>query len=168
MSELLIVRHAIAMDREEALRGRISDAERPLTKKGKKRMAQIAAGIARECQTPVRICSSPLLRARQTAELLAAHCPGLKVDIEELLSPGTPLEQLVAHLHRTIDEGCHILVGHEPALSALISLLLFGKESPGIQMKKGGAALLDFPRDIDSGQGTLLWLQTPRQLSARM
>jgi len=166
MPQLLIVRHAIAEERDEAARQGLSDAERPLTKKGAKRMTQIAAALARQLPQAEQIITSPLLRARQTAELLAARYPGMAITIEDGLSPGGSLDQLVAQLQRQAGEGVNILVGHEPDLSALISLLLFGKEGVSIQMKKGGAALLDFPRHIGSGQGTLLWLQTPRQLIA--
>jgi phosphohistidine phosphatase len=164
MPQLLIVRHAIAEERDEATRLGHSDAERPLTPKGSKRMKAIAAGIARQIPAPQYILSSPLLRARQSAEILATRFPGTTITIERGLIPGAPLAQLVARLDERIDEGTGILVGHEPDLSTLVSLLLFGKESAAIQLKKGGAALLDFPRHIASGQATLLWLMTPRQL----
>jgi phosphohistidine phosphatase len=164
MPQLLIVRHAIAEERETAARLGLSDAERPLTQKGSKRMKAIAEAITTQVSPPQRILSSPLLRAHQSAELLAAAFPGVDVVIEEGLSPGAPLKQLVAQLHQQTEGGLTLLVGHEPDLSRLISLLLFGKTSADIQLKKGGAALLDFPRGIDAGQAALLWLMTPGQL----
>lgn len=166
MPQLLIVRHAIAEDREEAARLGHTDAERPLTNKGVKRMKTIASGIARQIPTPEWILTSPLLRAQQTAELLASALPEATITFEQHLVPGTSLNKLITHLNKQIREGTAVLVGHEPDLSNLISLLLFDEESAAIQLKKGGAALLDFPRHIASGQATLLWLMTPRQLRA--
>ncbi len=167
MPQLLIIRHAIAKEREAAARLGISDTERPLTKKGVTRMKAITAGIAGHIPTPACLLSSPLLRAYQTAELLAADYPGLAVTTEKGLSPGAPLMPLVTTLQQQANEGVSILIGHEPDLGKLISLLLFGKATTAIQLKKGGAALLGFPRCIDSGQATLLWLMTPRQLKAQ-
>jgi len=167
MPQLLIVRHAIAEERDEAAQLGHSDAERPLTKKGIKKMQAIAAGIARLVPPPIRIVSSPLRRAQQTAELLITAFPDTPLTIEQRLAPGGTLKQLINQLNQQFgkSEGTIILVGHEPDLSSLISLLLFGEASAAIQLKKGGAALLDFPGHIDSGQAILLWLQTPRQLS---
>ena len=167
MPQLLIVRHAIALDREEAARLGLSDAERPLTKKGIKRMKGIAAGIAAQLPTPLKLLSSPLLRAQQTADLLVAHYPELTVATEERLAPGGSFKHLTETLNRDADDGLSVLVGHEPDLGNLISLLLFGEVSAAIQLKKGGAALLDFPQRIAAGQATLLWLMTPKQLSAQ-
>lgn len=166
MPQLLIVRHAIAQNREEAMRLGHSDTERPLTKKGAKRMKAVAAGIARQIPTPACILTSPLLRAQQTAELLTAAFPETSITFERRLAPGASPEQLITHINKQIENGVGIIVGHEPDLSSLISLLLFGETSAAIQLKKGGAALLDFPRHIASGQATLLWLMTPRQLRA--
>jgi len=166
MPQLLIVRHAIAEDREEAARLGHKDAERPLTKKGVKRMKAIATCIAHQIPTPVCILTSPLLRAQQTAELLAAAFPETTLTFEQQLVPGASPDQLIKHLNKQIEEGTGVIVGHEPDLSSLISLLLFGETSVAIQLKKGGAALLDFSGHITSGQATLLWLMTPRQLRA--
>jgi len=166
MPQLLIVRHAIAEERDEAARLGHTDAERPLTKKGIKRMKAIAAGIARQIPTPAGILTSPLLRAQQTAELIAAAFPETSITFEQRLVPGASLDQLITHLNKQLKEGTGVLVGHEPDLSSLISLLLFGDTSAAIQLKKGGAALLDFPRHIANGQANLLWLMTPRQLRA--
>lgn len=166
MPQLLIVRHAIAEERGAAARLGHTDAERPLTTKGMKRMRAIAAGLARQVPAPASILSSPLLRAQQTAEILDTAFPAVSLTIEPGLSPNSSLTQLVAKLNHQLREGTCILVGHEPELSSLISLLLFGEESAAIQLKKGGAALLDFPNRIACGEATLLWLMTPRQLRA--
>jgi phosphohistidine phosphatase len=164
MVQLLIVRHAIAEDRAQAARQGLEDAERPLTKKGIRRMQSIAVAIARQLPGPLTLLSSPLLRARQTAELLAAHSPGSAITLEAALSPGTPMAQLIERLQQYDEKGTVVVVGHEPMLSDLTALLLFGREDASFQLKKGGAALLAFPRRIEAAGATLMWLLTPKQL----
>jgi len=164
MPELIILRHAIALDRDEAAALGLSDAERPLTEKGQRRMSRIAAGIERLTERPALILSSPLLRARQTAEILASHCSPCAVDIIEELSPEAPLRGLVKMLQQQQLAGPLVVVGHEPDLSALTGLLLCNRETGFIQLKKGGAALLQFEHRIDIGAGTLQWLLPPRLL----
>lgn len=164
MPRLLIVRHAIAQDREEAYARHQADADRPLTDKGRRRMRQAAAGLRSEAGPLERILSSPLLRARQTAEILAHGHPGASVSITEQLSPGGALPSLVEALASVTRGGTVALVGHEPDLGKLIALLLCGDKQATIPLKKGGAALLDFPRRPAIGDGTLLWLLRPGQL----
>ena len=164
MARLLIVRHAIAQERVEAHEQRRTDAERPLTDKGRQRMQQGAAGIRAEVESLARILSSPLLRARQTAEILGDEFPETPLDVAEHLSPGHPLPSLVEELAATGEKDTLAVVGHEPDLSSLIALLLCGDDQASVQLKKGGAALLDFPSPIAPGSGELLWLVTPAQL----
>lgn len=164
MPELLILRHAIAIDRDEAAALGLSDAERPLTDKGQRRMGQIAAGIHRLSERPALILSSPLLRARQTAEILATRYNSCTLDIIEELVPGASLQQLIKVLQKQQLTGPLVVVGHEPDLSSLAGLLLCNSETGFIQLKKGGAALLHFEHRIDSGAGVLQWLLPPRML----
>ena len=164
MPRLLIVRHAIAQDREEAYARHQADADRPLTDKGRRRMRQAAAGLRSEAGPLARILSSPLLRAQQTAEILARGHPGLPVDITEQLAPGEPLPSLVEELAAAARGDTVALVGHEPGLGKLIALLLCGDKQATIPLKKGGAALLDFPGRPAIGEGTLVWLLRPGQL----
>ena len=164
MPRLLIVRHAIAQDRDEAYAQHRSDADRPLTDKGRRRMQQVAAGIHCEAGQLEQILSSPLLRAHQTAEILSRQYPETPLTITDSLSPGQSLPSLVEELAATSHGGTVAIVGHEPDLSSLIALLVFRNEQAAIQLKKGGAALLDFPHRIAIGNGALLWLLTPGQL----
>jgi phosphohistidine phosphatase len=164
MPQLLILRHAIAMDRDEADALSLSDFERPLTDKGRERMAQVASGIKRTIHEPALILSSPLLRARQTAEILAAQYDTVDMDIIEELSPGHSLHQLIAVLQKQQVAAPLVIVGHEPSLSTFAGLLLCGRPFSPLQLKKAGAALFEFNQRIDSGCGTLLWLMPPRLL----
>jgi phosphohistidine phosphatase len=164
MPRLLIVRHAIALEREEAQSQQMSDADRPLTDKGRRRMQQAAAGIQQVAGPLRQILSSPLRRAQQTAAILAREYPGSACSTTDALSPGSPSSSLITELDKVSEQGSFAIVGHEPELSALIATLMFGESGAAIQMKKGGAALLDFPNRIVAGQGTLLWLLTPGQL----
>lgn len=166
MARLLIVRHAIAQDRVEAHEQQRADAERPLTDKGRRRMQQAAAGIRLEAGPLQRILTSPLLRAQQTAEILASEFPGAEYATTETLSPGEPRASLLDELAALPEKDTVAVVGHEPDLGILVAVLLCSTPQAAIQMKKGGAALLNFPSHIAAGEGTLLWLLTPGQLRA--
>ena len=166
MPKLLIVRHAIAQDRDEALKQRLPDAERPLTGKGKKRMRRAAAGLRQVVGPLGHILSSPLRRAQQTAAILQGEYPDAPLTLSDTLSPGQSVNALVTTLAKTGNQGTLALIGHEPDLSRLTATLLCGETSAAIQLKKGGAALLAFTGRIGSGQGRLLWLLTPGQLRA--
>lgn len=164
MPQLLIVRHAIAVDRDEARVRQWRDADRPLTDKGRRRMQQAAAGIRIETGPLHRILSSPFRRAQQTAEILAREYPDAHLAFIEGLSPGQSLSELIDALADTPRGSTLALVGHEPDLSQLIALLLCGDVRPAVRLKKGGAALIDFPLTIEACRGELLWLLTPGQL----
>ncbi len=164
MPQLLILRHAIAMDRDEAAALSLNDFERPLTDKGRERMEQIAEGIRHAILEPALILSSPLLRARQTAEILAAQYDKVDLEIIDELSPGHSLHQLIAVLQKQQVTAPLVIVGHEPSLSTFAGLLLCGRPFSPLQLKKGGAALFEFNQRIDSGCGNLLWSIPPRML----
>lgn len=161
--ELLIIRHAIAQDRDEAAAGNVNDHDRPLTSKGGSRMDEIAAGLARLYPNLDAIITSPALRARQTAEILASHYPKVALKENTYLAPACRLEALSGWL-AGYDKRRIALVGHEPALGILIGSLLCGNRGGRVQMKKGGAALLHFPGTLAVGKGELQWLMTPKSL----
>ena len=164
MIELLIVRHAIALDRDRAIAEGVSDAERPLTGKGEKRMRRIASALAEQFPAPARLLSSPYWRTRQTTAILADCWPHSPIEICPELAPGGDPLALLQHCE-SID-GPLVLVGHEPDLSELIGLLLGGQTCSFVQLKKGGAACLSLSRPMRPGEATLHWLMTPKQLLA--
>ena len=147
MTDLYIVRHGIAV--EPGTPG-IPDDERPLTAKGEKRMRQIARGLCILDVKLDRIVTSPLPRARATAEIIADA-----LDVRELLETANVLQvgTSAATVERWLRERTEdrlMIVGHNPTLSDLLSLLVLGATQPPIcDMKKGGIAALGRRR----GQG---------------
>ncbi|MAQ15695.1 MAG: phosphohistidine phosphatase SixA [Sandaracinus sp.] len=134
--ELLIVRHAIAVDREAGW----EDADRPLTLKGVARLEKAVAGLTRHGVALDRILVSPWRRAQETAERLAVLLDrGEVVTTEELAR--APRKELL----RELRSGERVaVVGHEPWLGELCAWLCTGKRELGshFAMKKAGAATL--------------------------
>jgi len=161
---LYLLRHGIAVERGTGQYA--SDADRPLTTKGRRKLRGAAAAIrAMELSFDV-ILSSPLVRARQTAELIvkALHCRH-RLELTELLAPGASAAGLVRRLKQLKPQSA-LLVGHEPDLSALASRLLTGGNGLAITFKKGGLCRLSIER-LQAGRcASLDWLVTPAQLES--
>jgi len=157
--KLLIVRHAPAEPP-----GTKSDAERRLTREGRESFERSARGLATIFDPPAAILTSPLVRAAETAALLAEAWGGPKPQVEPALAGGTPPQVFsrVAALALTRDEEALIvLVGHEPLASQMLAVLLRLPSSEGVAFKKGGAALLEFGEDFPQG-GHLIAVLPPR------
>jgi phosphohistidine phosphatase len=151
--DLFLLRHGLAGDRE-TWEG--PDAERPLTDEGRAEMEAVADFLVGRMPRPDAIISSPLVRAYQTAEILAARVAGA-VDVSDLLAPGFDVKRLW-HLLRFYPGARRLLlVGHEPDFSELIETLIGGGS---VAMKKGGLARVRLS-DGNPPRGTLLWLVTP-------
>lgn len=165
--KLLIVRHAVALEREEWKKLSKDDRERPLTEEGAKKMKRVAKGLKRTLsEVPSVIFSSRLLRAKQTAELLLAEMPTANYVETETLSPEQELEAFVNFLRNMITPTTEVVacVGHEPHLNQLISWLV-SKSRRGIgELRKGGACLLEFENGVGPGKAKLVWLLTSKQL----
>jgi phosphohistidine phosphatase len=160
---LLLVRHAIAYERDPE-RWR-NDADRPLSPKGIRRGRKVACAVARFTTPPERVFSSPLTRARQTAELFHAHAHWPRADECSELSPGEPTAALLALLARDHRSKCVAVVGHQPGLGHLLAACLMADDGPlTIEMKKAGMACITFHSVPRSGRGTLAWLATPKML----
>ncbi|MEP6871995.1 MAG: histidine phosphatase family protein [Anaerolineaceae bacterium] len=158
--ELCLVRHAISVDRGAP--GFYDDDLRPLTPEGAKRFRQAARGLGL-LVTPQVILTSPLVRARQTAEILmdVFRLPNLHVSDSLAHGDHASLLRDVAELEaQTV-----LVVGHEPYISGLLSYLVAGDESRiGATFKKGAAALVTCV-DEPSANGCLLeWLLQPAAL----
>jgi phosphohistidine phosphatase len=162
--KLVLVRHAIAEDREEFQSSGEPDEQRPLTGEGRKKMKRAANGL-RELVSRVDIlATSPLTRAQQTAEILAKRYDDASLTVVDALDPLQPYESFLDWLRRLDDIDTVCAVGHEPHLSGLASWLMTGNEKPFLEFKKGGACLLEFDGVIDKGTAQLRWLLTPAQL----
>jgi phosphohistidine phosphatase len=155
--KLLILRHAIAVD---AGTPGVDDDERPLTPRGRKRFTKAAQGLARILPTPDLLLTSPLARARETAEI-AAEAWGEVTPTAEPRLAGHP-EQLLPELAAHGDDALVVLVGHEPDVSRLVGVLV-GGTGQRLPFKKGGAALVEIEADAP-GTGRLIWFLPPRLL----
>jgi phosphohistidine phosphatase len=140
MIELYILRHGIAAD---AGTPGISDDERPLTEKGEKRMQQIARGLRALDFNLDRIVTSPLIRARATAEIVARELGMLnRLEVGNVLQTGSSAQSIKRWLRDRSEERL-MIVGHNPTVSDLVSLLVLGSEHPLLcDLKKGGMAAL--------------------------
>ena len=121
--ELFIMRHGIAAERSAA--DCADDAKRPLTPEGKKKTRECVAGLARMGFVPDWIVTSPLVRAAETAALVADEV-GSRVPVEicDALRPGGSPEALITFLAKRSDRRHVLVVGHEPDLSELAARLI--------------------------------------------
>jgi phosphohistidine phosphatase len=145
-----------------------ADRLRPLTSKGRKKTAKVAAAMKRMGLSLDLIFSSPCLRARQTA-MIVAEAFGARKKLEFLkeLSVEANSQSLVDRLGRQhlLPESL-LLVGHEPHLSGVASLLLTGKPGLLLELKKAGLCKLSIPALKRGRHATLEWLLTPKQMLA--
>ncbi len=165
--KLLIVRHAVALEREEWKKLSKDDRERPLTEEGAKKMKRIAKGLKKILASePTVVISSPLMRAKQTAELLLNEMPTTNYVETETLAPGREPETFVNFVRTFATPATKVVacVGHEPHLNQLISWLVFKSRKGVGELKKGGACLLKFENEIGAGKAKIVWLLTSKQL----
>jgi phosphohistidine phosphatase len=162
--KLLLIRHGIAMDQEEFAGTGQSDDLRPLTSDGMKKMKRVARGLRDEVAKLDHLATSPLTRAGQTAEIVANEYGLEDPEITGTLAPGVALEEFETWAAVHADKDVLAVVGHEPHLSSLATWLLANRDESRIELKKGGACLIEFESEPRRGAGILLWLLTPRQL----
>jgi phosphohistidine phosphatase len=158
--DVLLVRHGKAEEREEFARTGAEDALRPLTRAGVKEMRKVAKALRGLLPQIDVFASSPLLRAVQTAEILAQRYGG-KVQTLPQLAPGHVPVDVLSWLHSQGDNPCVALVGHEPDLGMLAAWLLAGDAHGFMPLKKGGACLLRFAGAIGDGRAELVWALPP-------
>jgi phosphohistidine phosphatase len=162
---LYILRHGIAIDPGTPPYN--TDSERPLIPKGERKLEKLTRAVKALDLSFDLILSSPYVRARQTAEIVAAAFNSKKrFEISEALTPDGSQQTLIDSLNRRkpVPEDV-LLVGHEPYLSELISLLLSGEPDLSITMKKGGLCKLATDPLKFGRCATLEWLITPKQTS---
>lgn len=164
--QLLVIRHAIAVEREDhALTGR-PDSDRPLTDSGRRRMRRNARGLQRIAPHPDLIATSPWLRAADTAAVVAETLGVERVETVDVMLPDRHPRVLAAWLNARSDMPAIAVVGHEPHLGSLVTWLVSGTEDSRIEFKKGGACLLRLDDPVGPGSAILEWLVTPAQLRA--
>src|SRR4051794_31757184 len=152
--QLYLVRHADAGDPGEWSG---DDAQRPLSGKGRgqaSRLGQFLAGVG---VTPDVIVSSPKVRAKETAELVAASL-GLEVALDDRLAGGANLDAVEQLLADRGDPVRPMIVGHDPDFSDIVAELCQTEAAP---MRKGAFARIDVERPLRPGGGVLRWLVPP-------
>ncbi len=155
---LYFLRHAQAGDRDAWDR---PDDERPLTEKGRRQAERLGGLLAAAGFVPDAVITSPLVRARQTAEIVAGIL-GAAPRTEPRLGEPLDLATLDAILDDAGSPRRPILVGHDPDFSELVSALV----GAPILMRKGALARVDVERPLGPGAGELRWLLPPDLLRA--
>jgi phosphohistidine phosphatase len=157
--ETYLIRHGIAADTSPDG----SDRLRPLTAEGVAKLREEAAGLDRLEVRLGLILTSPLVRARQTADVLARHLEAKpSVVVSSSLAPSGSPADVLAELRKHQDSGPIALVGHEPSIGSLAARWL-GASAP-VAFKKGAVCRIDFEASIRDGGGTLRWFATPKML----
>jgi phosphohistidine phosphatase len=162
--ELLVIRHAISEDRETFAATGKDDALRPLTSEGRRKMRLAVRGLLTRVPALDLLASSPLTRARQTADIVAKAYGGLDITEIAQLKPDQSPEKFAAWLRGQESRGVVAAVGHEPLLGRIVSHLVVGHADSIIELKKGGACLVAFSEKVEPGAGLLRWALTPSQL----
>jgi phosphohistidine phosphatase len=158
--ELYLVRHAIAAERGDDWP---DDTKRPLTAAGVSRFREVVDGLVWFGVGLDEIYSSPLVRARQTADLLSAGLDGgPPVRVLDELSPGHESSRLLAELAKRVKRRRVALVGHEPDLGELAAALLGAAHA--LPFRKGGVCRIDVDRLGPSASGSLIWFLPPKVL----
>jgi len=160
--QLYIVRHGIAVDREDPKCP--PDPERFLTAEGLEKTRQVAKGMAEIGVAPDLLLSSPYVRAFQTAEIFAGELGYSKNKIRktDLLLPGAEPLQLFRELAKDKDLSVVFLFGHAPHLDEVIATSI-GSRHHISSLKKGGVALIELKRLVPPS-GEVVWLATPKLL----
>jgi phosphohistidine phosphatase len=158
--QLYLVRHAIAAERGGEW---ADDSQRPLTARGSARFKEAVKGLKWRADGLDHVFTSPLVRAKQTADLLAqgALVKG-KVDTLPSLAPGHAPATVLAALAKAAKPGGIALVGHQPELGELAAHLIGAGHA--LEFKKGGVCRIDIERLSSPGAGRLMWFLGPRAL----
>lgn len=165
--KLYILRHGDAGERDAA--NYTSDAMRALTPKGIKRTRQLANALRQMEITFDQILTSPLVRAKQTAEIVARSLSlEKKLRLTSELAPDHGIPEVLRLLQNvTPKSGTILLVGHEPGLSRLISQLCTGGPALPLRLKKGGLCRLEVETISTGPCATLEWLLSPRHFGPK-
>jgi len=159
--KIYLVRHAIAENPETS--GYEDDSLRPLTDKGREKMKKIAGALKDIGVNPDLIVSSPYVRASQTASILAKELK-YKEEIaysDSLVPMGEP-DDMIGEINEKYSVDKLMLVGHEPNLSMLMSVLLAGNPDISINLKKGGVCCISVDDLHYDRKAVLEWLVTPK------
>jgi phosphohistidine phosphatase len=157
--ELYIVRHAIAEQRGDEWP---DDSKRPLTQRGVERFKETVDGLVWLDVELDEVFTSPLVRAKQTAEYLSAGLPAKPpIRVIDVLAPGHQPATVLEQVARESRKRRVAVVGHEPDLGELAGYLLGTRHA--VPFKKGGVCRIELD-SLTSRPGTLVWWLTPKIL----
>ncbi len=158
--ELYLVRHGVAEERGEAWP---DDTKRPLTDAGMARLRRSIRGLATLGVGFDVILTSPLVRARQTGEIVAAaYTPHPPIINLESLAPGGAYAAFVADLEKQSRRRRVAIVGHEPGIGQFAGRLIGSRQA--LEFKKGAVCRIDVDDLPPSAPGALRWFLTPKLL----
>jgi len=156
---IYILRHGIAVPHGTS---GIAEDERPLTPEGREKMGQAARGLRKLEVMPDLILTSPLPRAKQTAEIVRTEL-GEKIPVETSVSlaPSGSRSQVYAELRKRAKDESVMIVGHQPGLGEIAGEIAWGSAQAYLELKKGGVCCLEVSEWAPVPRGALMWLLTP-------
>lgn len=156
-----LLRHGEAVTLEETTTN--NDADRSLTIEGKEKLYQFSRAFNSIGVSVDIILTSPYKRAFETASIVAeALGNNPKIEETDLLKPDQDIQPLINHLNKRKNFESVLIVGHEPFLGNLASILISGKTSLNIRFKKGGICKIEINELPPKGIGELVYLLTPK------
>ncbi len=163
--DLYVLRHGIAEDRDHFKYQ--NDGLRPLTRRGRRRLARQVRGLNSFGLSLDMTIASPLVRAAQTAEIVHRELKRRgRLVTSDTLAPGGDHSALMGDLAASYDADSNVMiVGHEPDLSGLISVLTTGTWGPVIRMRKGALCKLRLPSPGYGPCGWIEWMLTAKQMT---
>ena len=162
--KLLLIRHGKAEDQDEFAKTGKPDEKRPLTEDGREEMEVIARGLKSLVDEIDVLATSPLTRARQTADAVAEQYPDAARETTGVMEPDAKFGAFVDWIRQYEDRELVAAVGHNTHISDLAAWLTDADEP--IDMKKGSALLLELGDGARKGAAVQLWYMTPKQLRA--
>lgn len=160
--ELYLIRHGVAEERGDAWP---DDTKRPLSEEGMERLRKAARGLPRLEVVIDVMLTSPLVRARQTADIVASvFDPRPSIITVDSLAPEGTYASLVADLEKHARRTRIALVGHEPAIGELAARLIGSRHS--FEFKKGAVCRIDVEEIPPLAPGDLRWMVTPKILAS--
>jgi phosphohistidine phosphatase len=162
--DLYIIRHAIAQQLGQ--KNDFTDEKRALTSDGRDKMRDTARGLRKLGVELDLIMTSPLVRAVETAEIVAAAVGVNKKEIEQTanLAPGASADDLFAEIKKHTAAESIAIIGHQPDLGELVSKIVQGNNGLAITLKKGSVCCINVTETVPTLHGSLAWLLTPKQL----
>lgn len=159
--EIYIMRHGDAVDRmDPAMK---TDEMRPLTDAGKDEVTVIARALERLGVKPDAILTSPLVRARETAEIVAAELGAAKPAISDELAPDGSLAGVLNNILNAGPAKQTLLSGHMPGVGRMVGYLVWGNSELVVPFRTAAVARVDLPDSAPfPGSGDLRWLLPPR------